>query len=125
MRLASHHRTLGNTIEFHRGRITQPNLFFRPDRVYALLIFEKTRLCANELLRTYPNAVLGGTGWNVTDTLESHGVETLTQDYSFYQDFPFSIGFTQRGCRMRCPFCVVPRKEGRPHTVSTIADIWR
>lgn len=39
--------------------------------------------------------------------------------------FDGSIGFTQRGCRLKCGFCVVPRKEGKPRSVSTIAQIWR
>jgi len=125
MRLSAHHKAMGDTVEFHRGRVTQPNLFFRPDRVYASLIFEKTRPYAHDLLRTYPDAIPGGTCWSIADTLEHHDVETLTQDSSFSPNFPFSIGFTSRGCRMRCPFCVVPRKEGRPRAVSTIAGIWR
>ena len=39
--------------------------------------------------------------------------------------FDASIGFTQRGCRLKCGFCVVPKKEGKPRAVNTIADIWR
>jgi hypothetical protein len=34
-------------------------------------------------------------------------------------------GFTQRGCRLKCGFCVVPKKEGAPKSVNTIAEIWR
>ena len=42
------------------------------------------------------------------------GVEEYEHyDYSIYgASFAASIGFTQRGCRLKCPFCVVPRKEG-------------
>jgi hypothetical protein len=46
-------------------------------------------------------------------------------DYSIYPDFTGSIGFTQRGCRLRCGFCVVPKKEGKPRSVSTVYEIWR
>jgi hypothetical protein len=35
------------------------------------------------------------------------------------------MGFTQRGCRLKCGFCVVPAKEGKPRSVNTIAGIWR
>jgi MoaA/NifB/PqqE/SkfB family radical SAM enzyme len=37
----------------------------------------------------------------------------------------YSIGFTQRGCRLKCKFCVVPTKEGKPRSLNTIANIWR
>ena len=51
--------------------------------------------------------------------------ETEAIDYSIYPKFSASIGFTQRGCRLRCGFCVVPWKEGKPRTVNTIASLWR
>ena len=37
-------------------------------------------------------------------------------DYKIYPDFEHSIGFSQRGCRLKCKFCVVScciRKEGK------------
>jgi tRNA A37 methylthiotransferase MiaB len=46
-------------------------------------------------------------------SLESHGILTLEQDYTIYPRFQQSIGFTQRGCRLNCSFCVVPQKEGK------------
>ena len=60
-------------------------------------------------------------------TVEEHlGLDEYEQyDYSIYPGYPWSMGFTQRGCRLRCPFCVVPRKEGRPKPLNTIQDIWR
>jgi hypothetical protein len=53
------------------------------------------------------------------------GNVTDAYDYSIYPNFTGSIGFTQRGCRLRCGFCVVPKKEGPARSVSTIKDIWR
>jgi hypothetical protein len=52
-------------------------------------------------------------------------VTTPTLDYSLYPDYVHSIGFSQRGCRLRCPFCVVPEKEGRVTEERPIAEIWR
>ena len=51
--------------------------------------------------------------------------EREAYDYSIYPEFTGSIGFTARGCRLRCGFCVVPRKEGKPRPINTIANIWR
>ena len=53
------------------------------------------------------------------------GVTTQALGRSLYPDYPHSIGFSQRGCRLRCPFCVVPDKEGRVTEERPIAEIWR
>lgn len=128
MRVAAHHRARGDELAFRKvGNVTalHPDLFDAPDVVYASTIFERTRPLAEHLLTVYPAAHVGGTGWDVASRLEDLGIETLEQDYSLYPRFRPSIGFTQRGCRFRCPFCVVPRKEGRVTEEQTIADIWR
>lgn len=76
----------------------------------------------------FPKAIIGGT-WNTNDdlTVEAHlGIpEREDYDYGPYPDFDGSLGFTARGCRLKCKFCVVPGKEGPPRAVATIADIWR
>jgi hypothetical protein len=128
MRVAAHHRALGDSVEFRWGRTVasaSPDLFDRPDRVYASLIFERTRPVAERLLQTYPDAVVGGTGWDVASSLEAVGISTKAQDYSIYPAWRQSIGFTQRGCRLKCPFCVVPTKEGPVREEQTIAELWR
>ena len=68
---------------------------------------------------------MGGTGWEVSSSLEAHGIHTLDQDYSLYPSYRPSIGFSQRGCRLKCPFCVVPKKEGAIRSERTINGIWR
>lgn len=128
MRIAAHHREAGDNVELRyapRPDSVQKRLWDKHDRVYASLIFERTRPVADALLREYPSAIVGGTGWDVTSTLEDHGITTLKQDYSIYPAFRQSIGFSQRGCRLRCSFCVVPRKEGMVRDEQSIADIWR
>lgn len=124
MRLSAHHKAIGDEVRLHVGRITQPFLDV-PDRVYASLIFEKTRPFAAELLESYPNAVMGGTGWTDRTTIEDLGISAKGQDYSIYPTFRQSLGFTQRGCRLRCGFCVVPTKEGAVREENTITDVWR
>lgn len=126
MRIAAHHRALGDDVSLTRtGHPEQLELFVKPDRTYASLIFERTRPVAERLLSVCPNAIVGGTGWDVASALETHGITTLKQDYADYPWFDASIGFTQRGCRLACKFCVVPRKEGKIRFEQTIADIWR
>ena len=128
MRLAHYHREQGDEVELRRVRSVedvQLGLFDHPDRVYASGIFQQSRPLAEALRRTYPEAIIGGTGVNLGATLEELGIHSLAQDYSIYPDFEASIGFSQRGCRLRCPFCVVPRKEGKVREEQSIDEIWR
>jgi hypothetical protein len=53
------------------------------------------------------------------------GHEFRGLDYSLWPDFTASLGFTQRGCRLKCGVRVVPRKEGKALSVATITEIWR
>lgn len=130
MRIAAHHRRLGDEVELrqarHAERIT-PGLFEgRPDKVYASLIFDRTRPLAQRLLEAFPDAVIGGSGWSESATLEQAGIPADTPpDYSDYPAFRQSMGFTQRGCRLKCEFCKVPRMEGAVREASTVAGIWR
>lgn len=50
---------------------------------------------------------------------------TADLDYSLYPGYFDSMGFSQRGRRLRCRFCVVPRKEGSVSDERSITDIWR
>jgi hypothetical protein len=129
MRLAAYHRAQGHEVVLRRTaneRSAQPHLGDPEwDHVYGSLIFESTKPVAEAARRVYPNIILGGTGWNVDVTLEQFGVRSLNLDYSDYPLVTSSFGFSQRGCRLRCSFCVVPRKEGKPKAVGSIADIWR
>ena len=66
---------------------------------------------------------IGGTGWSRTTELPLE-VESLPPDYTLY-NYPHNIGFSMRGCRFQCSFCVVPEKEGKPKVAWTIDEIWQ
>jgi hypothetical protein len=122
MRIAAHHSC--DEVILRRGG--ERDLWDTEwDRVYASAIFEKTAPAIARVRREYPEVILGGTGYDRKVKLEDYGVTTLRQDYSIYPDFPHSIGFTQRGCRLKCPFCVVPVKEGAVREEQSIFEIWR
>ena len=129
MKLSHWHKSQGDTVTLTKQ--VQQSLFehSKYDTVYASAIFTKTHRAIQELAAAHPNAIIGGTGAiGKTDlTVESIiGMpEYENHDYSIYPEYPWSIGFTQRGCRFKCGFCVVPEKEGRPRSVNTINDIWR
>lgn len=126
MRVAAHHRALGDAVELRWRGSGHRELWDRGDeRVYASAIFEKTRPAVNRLLAYWPKATVGGTGWSIAGTLADVGIATKQQDYSLYPNWRQSIGFTQRGCRLKCSFCVVPRKEGAVTEEQTIWQLWR
>lgn len=128
MRISAHHKALGDDVELRRcahASLIQSGLFDHFDKVYASAIFDRTKSLCEHVIQTYPSAIVGGTGWEISKRLEDVGITTLEQDYTPYPRYQESIGFTQRGCRLKCSFCVVPRKEGKVAEVATIADIWR
>jgi len=128
MRIAAHHRQLGDSVELKiAGNLNalQDTLYEnKPDKVYASAIFTRSRYLAEFLSAMREDAVIGGTGWDL-GTLEQRGIATKATDYSIYPLFRQSLGFTQRGCRLKCEFCIVPKKEGAVKPEATIAEIWR
>lgn len=128
MRIAAHHRAMGDDCELRYATTSdrvQRHMGDSFGKVYASAVFQKTRPVVEEVRQQWPGVLVGGTGIDETITLEAHGITTTEQDYSLYPSFAASIGFLRRGCRLRCGFCVVPRKEGAVRDVMTVADLWR
>lgn len=124
MKLAHWHRAMGHTVvltrDIERG-------LFEPEyeTVYGSAIFSFSQLRLMRFQRAWPGAVIGGTGTPSVGTVEDLIGGYEHYDYSDYPEVDYSLGFTQRGCRLSCKFCVVPKKEGKPRSINTIFDIWR
>ena len=92
------------------------------DRVYMSKVFTFTS--------DYPYAinakeiVQGGTGYGKYEDLPNE-IEYTFPDYSIYPQYNFAVGFLTRGCIRKCPWCVVPMKEGYIHPVNTWQNIKR
>lgn len=128
MAIARHHRERGDDVELRhvrRPENVERGLFDTPDFVYASAIFERTLPVAKRLAEVYPQAIIGGTGWDHRVRLEQHGIDSTRHDYSDYPAFRQSMGFTQRGCRFECSFCKVPQAEGKVADRCTIQELWR
>ena len=125
MKLAHWHKSRGDEIVFTREAAR--DLFEGDyDRVYGSAIFKFSAPKLDRFRAAWPTAIVGGTGTDSQDTVEGLlGGEYEQYDYSPYPTFLPSIGFTQRGCRLSCKFCVVPTKEGKPRSVNSIDAIWR
>lgn len=57
--------------------------------------------------------IRGGTGYDYHTKLPDY-IEEMNPDYSIYPqvDTRTAYGFLTRGCPNKCPWCIVPRKEG-------------
>lgn len=125
MRLASFHKERGDSV--HVTRTIEPDLLEMPyDRVYGSTIFGFSGDRLERFRKAWPQAIVGGTGSGSDITVEALlGKPYEFVDYEGHDEFDASIGFTQRGCRLKCKFCVVPKKEGKNRATGSIADIWR
>ena len=80
------------------------------EKIYCSSIFDFT---PKKYVR--PNMICGGSGFDLTTELPKE-IEQVKPRLNF--------GFTTRGCFRKCPFCIVPQKEGRLKIVGDIYDIW-
>ena len=112
MKLSSHHKARGDTVELYA-----PVMHQSYDKVYASTIFN---FSDKSYIRD--DMEVGGTGWDLRVSLPAI-TEDLVPDYSLY-NCPHNLGFTMRGCRLKCKFCVVPQKEGSPFSTNTIEGLW-
>ena len=126
MKLAHWHRLCGDEVVFTR-QAHRDLLEGDYDRVYGSAIFGFSAAKVARFRAAWPYAIIGGTGSTTQATVEQiiGRDEYEHYDYTLYPKFEPSIGFTQRGCRLSCKFCVVPAKEGKARSLNTIAAIWR
>ena len=124
MRLSHYHKSKGDEVHFTRS--VERDLFEpQYDVVYGSAIFKFSQIRLMRFMREFPNAIVGGTGTHSTQTVEELIGDYDGYDYSIYPDVDYSIGFTQRGCRLKCKFCVVPNKEGKNRSAGSVWDIYR
>ena len=116
MKLSSYHKAKGDDVSWY-------DFFGEYDRVYMAKVFTHTP----DFTQAIPNAteiVKGGTGYDVTSHLPED-VEKIVPDYSLYPyiDKKTAYGFLTRGCIRKCPWCIVPKKEGNIHPYQDVDEI--
>ena len=112
MKISQWHKLNGDDVEHY-----MPLAHHLYDKVYASKIFN-----FSDGSDIQDDMITGGTGIDLKISLPPK-MDTMTPDYSLY-NYPHNIGFTQRGCRFKCEFCVVPQKEGKPWSANTIDELW-
>lgn len=132
MQLAWIHRFWGDVVTFTRQAARAPDERGY-DIVYGSSIFKFSADKVGRFMDSWPDAIVGGTGvckcpvgkpCTCVTVERMHG-SGAGYSYDPYPAYAFSIGFTQRGCRLACKFCVVPGKEGRNRADNPIEAIWR
>ena len=115
MKLAARYKAQGDSVVWYDP------LFSRPDRIYASKVFTYTP-DFQDYAAGDPEPIRGGTGYDPNVKLPDE-VERMIPDYSLYPDFPAALGFLTRGCIRNCPWCIVPKKEGRLREVDDIERV--
>lgn len=113
MKLAAYHKERGDSVVPYLPILGTSGF----DKVYASKIFNDSDKSA-----LTPEMEVGGSAYDLQKNLPAE-VERCAPDYSFYS-YEHSLGFLMRGCRFRCKFCDVPKKEGRPKATFTVDEIW-
>lgn len=113
MKISAWHKARGDEVEWWFP-------MFAYDRVYSSKVFTFTP--ENPYLPE--NTIKGGTGYGKMSELDPE-IDAMFPDYSIYPDCDYAIGFLTRGCIRNCPWCVVPKKEGKIRPYSTWRDVKR
>lgn len=104
MKISAYHKALGDSVEWWNPLISY-------DAIYSSKVFDFTP--ENPYLPL--SAIRGGTGYTdipINQTLPPE-IDAAFPDYSIYPECDYAIGYITRGCPNRCPWCVVPEKEGQ------------
>lgn len=105
MKISAYHKARGDSVEWWAPLVTASF-----DMIYSSKVFDFTP--ENEYLPSW--AIRGGTGYPdipIDRTLPPE-IDAMFPDYSIYPECDYAIGYLTRGCPNRCPWCVVPAKEG-------------
>ena len=101
MQISAYHKSRGDVVEWW-----SPLMHRSYAVIYCSSIFDFT-----DKTEVPGDAVCGGTGFDVNSRL-SKVIERADYDYSIYPKCETSYLWFSRGCIRRCPWCVVPQKEG-------------
>lgn len=113
MKLSAYHRARGDDVFLNFPLAT-------PDISYASCVFTWN---SNRLQGMMPEISIGGSGIDINSGLQNE-IEHIMPDYDLYPNVDFSMGFTSRGCLRKCPWCIVPQKEGNIKSWARIYEFW-
>ena len=117
LQIAQYHILQGHSVEW----FTPFNTSYY-DKIYSSRIFNTTK----RPLYLPMDTIEGGTGIDPSLKLPIE-IEKIRPRFeawkALYPNFERNLGFSQKGCRLACKFCVVPKKEGKNVRYSGIKDL--
>lgn len=113
MKISAWHKAQGDEVEWYMPMMPY-------DKAYSSKVFTFT-----PVYKYLPaDTIKGGTGYGLFEDLPGE-IDAMFPDYSIYPNVDYAIGFLTRGCIRNCPWCVVPKKEGRIRPYRTWQEIKR
>lgn len=110
MQIASFYKRSGHTVELWDSK-RFPLGVVMYDKIFCSSLFTYTDKTYVPLF-----TVCGGTGYDVCSRLPQ-SIEECELDYTIYPDCRKTFFWFSRGCPRKCPWCVVPDKEGGIYAV--------
>mgnify|MGYP005769060269 CR=1 FL=1 len=106
MKISAYHKSKGDIVKWWSPITT--SIF---DVIYSSKVFDFTP--TNPYLPDW--AIRGGTGYKDIPLNQKlpDNIDKCFPDYSIYPECDYAIGYLTRGCTNKCPWCVVPQKEGK------------
>lgn len=111
MKLSAFYKRYGAKVELIKGIPETAPLESYDDVFISCIYFQNASRVQDYADQFKQDVVIGGSGWDYRIKLMA-GIEHIMPDYSLY-NIDFSMGFTSRGCIRKCPWCIVPKKEGK------------
>ena len=122
MKLARHYREKGYPVQLSRKEACVPGA----EAVFASCVFnlDSSRRRFFKMQSFYGQKFCGGgSGVDLHMRLPAD-IEAKDPDFDLYPELQErALGFLTRGCPFKCPFCIVPVKEGRPRQVSDVKSL--
>lgn len=124
MKISAYHKELGDQVALatSQANFGDRQALVSPDEVYASCVFERnaSRVLGIEKMFNCPVHV---GGYGVNDNQLPNEIEHIMPDYDLY-GIDYSMGFFSRGCIRKCPWCIVPKKEGTIRKHAPISEFW-
>lgn len=111
-KISAYHKSKGDTVSW-----ASPLFRDTYDIVYKSQVFS-----FSQDFYHYPNEIKGGSGYSIESRLPLE-IDRLQPDLSIYGISGISYGFLTRGCTNKCPWCIVPKKEGSIYAYMDIDEV--
>lgn len=106
-KIEKYHLDKGDSVIWNNELMAQVS-----DKVYVSCVFDWNKKQAEQW---EGKAEIGGSGYSL-DIILPREIDEIKPR--------INLGFTTRGCIRKCPFCIVPKKEGAIKIVGDIYSIW-